>query len=136
MSWISNFYEDEQYYAPAANYFQPIGPTKKKKWWLPTPAIRKSNKLRIYTVHRMKFSGMNKILNINKTNNIPPVNLRIKAADKKINVVFLSSRKGEFPQSKTYRSIEEVSGMYVRLNGSTVLQWIWTEMEFLINLKK
>ena len=31
MSWISNFYEDEQYYAPAANYFQSIGPTKEKK---------------------------------------------------------------------------------------------------------
>ena len=87
----------------------------------------------------MKFSGMNKILNINKTNNIPPVNLRIKAADKKtmkdkrcLSVV----EEGEFPQSKTYRSIEEVSGMYGRLNDSTVLQWIWTEMEFMINLKK
>ena len=31
MSWISNFYEDEQCYAPAANYFQSIGPTKEKK---------------------------------------------------------------------------------------------------------
>ena len=48
----------------------------------------------------MKFSGMNKILNINKTNNIPPVNLRIKAADKKINVVFLSSRKVNFRKVK------------------------------------
>ena len=31
MSWISNFYEDEQYYASAANYFQSIGPTNEKK---------------------------------------------------------------------------------------------------------
>ena len=31
MSWISNLYEDEQYYAPAANYFQSIGPTNEKK---------------------------------------------------------------------------------------------------------
>ena len=31
MSWISNFYEDEQFYAPAASYFQFIGPTKEKE---------------------------------------------------------------------------------------------------------
>ena len=43
---------------------------------------------------------MNKILNINKTNNIPPVYMRIKAADKKINVVFLSSRKVHFHKVK------------------------------------
>ena len=48
----------------------------------------------------MKFSGINKILNINKTSNIPPVYLRIKAADKKINVVFLSSRKVIFHKVK------------------------------------
>lgn len=39
MSWISNFYEDDQYYAPAANYFQFIGPTKKKKMVTHVPNV-------------------------------------------------------------------------------------------------
>ena len=39
MSWISNFYEDEQYYAPATNYFQSIGSTKEKKMVTHVPNV-------------------------------------------------------------------------------------------------